>query len=76
MSGRCCDPGKMGGVRDSYRFRLQRRDLVRGPGVEVRRLREDSGLAIATTARAAGIDPSRLHLIERGEREPDRRRTR
>jgi len=60
----------MGGVRDSYRFRRQRRDLVRGLGVEVRRLREDSGLAIATTSRAAGIDPSHLLLIEQGEREP------
>lgn len=43
--------------------------LRRATGVEIRRLREDSGLTRAAVAREAGIDPSYLTLLEAGERE-------
>ncbi|WPO98932.1 helix-turn-helix domain-containing protein [Pseudomonas sp. HR96] len=38
---------------------------------ELRRLREAKALAAATLARAVGISPSYLSMIESGEREPD-----
>ncbi|WP_296250181.1 helix-turn-helix domain-containing protein [Pseudomonas sp. UBA4194] len=37
----------------------------------LRDLREDKGLAIDKLARAVGISPSYLSMIESGEREPD-----
>lgn len=42
------------------------------PGFErLRQLREAKGLAAETLARAVGISPSYLSMIESGEREPD-----
>ena len=42
------------------------------PGFDqVRNLREAKGLAIEVLARAVGISPSYLTLIESGERQPD-----
>lgn len=42
------------------------------PGFDqVRNLREAKGLAIEVLARAVGISPSYLALIESGERQPD-----
>jgi len=44
-------------------------EIQRSVGQEVRRLREDAGLTRAAVARAAGIDPTYLTLIERGDRD-------
>lgn len=44
-------------------------DSRRSIGVQLRRLREDAGISRAAVARAAGIHPSYLRLIESGERE-------
>lgn len=42
------------------------------PGFEqLRQLREKKGLAADTLARAVGISPSYLSMIESGERQPD-----
>jgi transcriptional regulator with XRE-family HTH domain len=52
--------------RDARRRALE---LRRAIGGEIRRLREDAGLTRAAVARAAGIDPSYLGLIEDASRE-------
>ena len=44
--------------------------MRRSVGESLRRLREDAGLSQAAVARAAGIDPSYLRLIEAGVRTP------
>jgi len=44
-------------------------ETVRALGFEIRRFREDAGLSKAAVARAAGIDPSHLRLIEDGKRD-------
>jgi transcriptional regulator with XRE-family HTH domain len=52
--------------RDARRHAIE---LRRAMGREIRRLREDAALTQAAVARAAGIDPSYVSLIEDGERE-------
>jgi transcriptional regulator with XRE-family HTH domain len=44
-------------------------ESLRARGIEFRRYREDAGLSKAAVARAAGIDPTHLRLIEDGERD-------
>ena len=44
-------------------------ETVRALGIEIRRFREDAGLSKAAVARAAGIDPTHLRLIEDGKRD-------
>ena len=46
-------------------------ETVRALGIEIRRFREDAGLSKAAVARAVGIDPSHLRLIEDGKRDAD-----
>jgi len=44
-------------------------EIRRAIGTAIRQLREDAALTRAAVARAAGIDPSYLTLIEAGDRE-------
>jgi transcriptional regulator with XRE-family HTH domain len=43
---------------------------LRNAGEDLQHLREDAGLTKSAVARAAGIDPTYLAYIERGERDP------
>ncbi len=60
----------MGETRLQRESRMRARDIRRATGEAVRRLREDAGLTRAAVAEAAGLHPSYIGLIERGERAP------
>ena len=60
----------MGETRLQRESRMRARDIRRATGEAVRRLREDAGLTCAAVAEAAGLHPSYIGLIERGERAP------
>ena len=51
-------------------LRVQRRELFRSLGDQLRRLREDAGLTQAVVARSAAIAQSHLSTIEAGTAEP------
>lgn len=58
----------MGETRLQREARLRARDIRRGTGEAIRRLREDECLTQAAVAAAAGIDRSYMRLIEAGDR--------
>ena len=60
----------MGETRLQRESRMRARDIRRATGEAVRRLREDAGLTCAAVAEAAGLHPSCIGLIERGEGAP------
>jgi transcriptional regulator with XRE-family HTH domain len=60
---------EMGETRLQRDARHHAVELRRAIGGEIRRLREDAALTRAAVARAAGVDPSYVSLIEDGERE-------
>lgn len=58
----------MGDTRLQREARLRARDIRRGIGEAIRRLREDAGLTQAAVAATAGIDRSYMRLLEAGDR--------